>query len=373
MTSMSSRTGRCLLGLVAALTAVPLHAQANSGCEGQAHCAFVREFTATVTNFRPSTVDAATRAIAITVRFQNRTAKPLVLGYVVESGVITDDRGNRYLVAPGSVRGIGQVSAREFDPKFVLAPGEASDARLELVLRRSANQIWGTAFELDLAIREIDPIPGNQFTLGKEHVLHFAGLGPAAMAGADAAPPAPEPAPAPAPAEEVDHCAGKARCYGAGPFTVEAVRVTPSQGGRHHVVELTLRFRNVVDQALILGYTGGSSTAVDEHGNRYYWGRASTHDVSAKGIGVVTGRQANAQFALRPGQSRDATFTLIRYNARAPLGTAFTWNAVFVELEVLGSNQVRTVREFSVGFEDLKQGAASGAKKVLDALIKPKS
>jgi hypothetical protein len=266
----------------------------------------------------------------------------------------------------------------------VLRPGEASDARFEMVLRMTgANPILGTKYEMDLAVREIVPLAGNQFQLGREHSLHFAALGPSDMADAgspEPATPAATPAatePAAAPEPEGDPCAGKSRCYGAGPFTAEVTRLTPSQAGRHHVVTLTLRFRNVSPEPLILAYKSGSNSAVDNYGNRYYYGRASTVDGSVKGMGMVTSRAANPQFALKPGQSRDATFTLVRFNARAPFGESFAYDVAFEQLEILPSNQIRSVREYAVNFTDVSTSSAgaavSGAKKLIDAIRKPKS
>lgn len=369
--------GIIALGLVTATAAGSAAAQGDGGCAGQPNCAETRGFTATIINFRPSTVDVRTRAIAITMRFQNRTDRPLILGYVAESGIITDDQGQRYLVHPASVRGIGVVSS-QFDPKFVLQPGEGSDARFDLVMAPSANRIVGTRFEMDIAIREIDPLPANQFRLGREHSLRFAALAPSAMGGAAPAVAAPASAPAPAPAApaaapepESDPCAGKSRCYGAGPFTAEVTRVTPSQAGRHHVLTLTVRFRNLTTEPLILGYKNATSGAIDEHGNRYYYGRAGTHDGSVKGMGLVTGRSADPQFALRPGQSRDATVTVVRFNAAGVIGTAWSFDAVFEQLEILPSNQVRSVREYAVSITDLSVGAAGAAQKLLNAIRKP--
>ncbi len=359
----------------------PVAAAQGGGCAGQPGCAETREFTATVTNFRPSTIDARTRAIAITLKFQNRSTRPLILAYVAESGVITDDEGNRYQVAPNSVRGIGVVNQRDFDPKFVLQPGEASDARLEFLMQVTGpNQIRGTRYEMDLAVREVEAAPANQFRLGREHALHYSGLGPTAMADgaadAGAAPAAPAPAPTPAPEPERDPCAGKPRCYAAGPFLAEVTRLTPSSGGRHHILELVIRFRNLTAEPLILGYAASTSGAVDNLGNRYYWGRAGTYDGSVKGMGMVTARSADPQFVLGPGQSRTATFTLVRYEARPPFGTAFNYNVTIKQLEIVSGQAVRTLRDFTVDFPDLSttvaaNAAAAGARKLLDAVRKP--
>ena len=87
-----------------------------------------------------------------------------------------------------------------------------------------------------------------------------------------------------------------------------------------------------------------------------------------KGIGYVTSRSADPQFALRPGQSRDVNVSLIRYEAaRKAIGTQFSWDAALVELEILPSRQIREVREYAVGVAGLSEGAAS----LISKLLKP--
>lgn len=81
--------------------AVEAAGQATNPCAGQAACIEVPAFVATVTDFRPGTVGAA-RMVSATIRFTNKTARALVVGYVDASGVATDDRGNRYTVAPSA-------------------------------------------------------------------------------------------------------------------------------------------------------------------------------------------------------------------------------------------------------------------------------
>jgi hypothetical protein len=91
----------------------------NTGARGgQPLCVETSDFTATVTSFRTSTVGTS-RIINVSVRFQNRTSQPLVLGYVSNSGITTDERGNRYIVYGGNgFRGIGLVYGSTFDPRF---------------------------------------------------------------------------------------------------------------------------------------------------------------------------------------------------------------------------------------------------------------
>ncbi|HNR23714.1 MAG TPA: hypothetical protein PKL49_11915 [Steroidobacteraceae bacterium] len=360
---------KALLALIA-LAALPLAVPAADDCAGRSHCVATRSFVADVTNFRVSK-SGRYRVLTATVNFRNRTDKPLTLGYVGDSGIAMDEQGNRYVVANAqAVRGIGLVSGSSFDPKFTLQPGEASDTRFELVWD-PGKAIVGVSYELDLAIREINAVTPDQFRLGSEHSVHFSqlaeGAASAAPVGANAAAtgrsaPAAPAAATPA-AIAADPCAGSTRCYNAGPFIAEVVQLTSAamgSGVRHHSVALNIRFRNVSDRPIILGYHSGSSAGIDNFGNTYYRGRAGTHDTSVKGIGYVDGRSADTQFALAPGQSRNATFNLIRYEAKPPIGNAWGYDVVIDELEILPGQQVRTVRENSLNFQNLTAGTFAG-------------
>lgn len=343
--------------------------QAASACAGQTHCTEVSSFAATVTDFRQSAASYY-RIITTTVRFRNKSDRPLILGYVTGSGIVTDDQGIRYRVGAGGVRGIGEISGRSFDGKFTLQPGETGDARIEFAWRpERAGQIYGTRFEIDLAVREIDQVAANQYQLGREHALHWSGFGEGAVAAAPAATPAATPpfeAPPVAPAvPATDLCAGRTRCHHSGPFVAEVTRLTPSVSGRNHVVTATIRFRNASTQPLILAYKPGTSIAVDDRGNRY-GGAAS----SVTGMGLVQARSADPSFVLSPGQARDATFTVWhKAVAGTVYGTSYAWDFSVEQLEVLASNQIRSVREFAVGFTDLSAGASGNAVDAAARLI----
>ena len=371
--------------IVAVATAWPLRAQ-SAGCAGHASCYETTNLTAVVSDFRTS-VSGANRVVTATIRIQNRTPRPLTLGYLSGSGVVTDDQGNRYEVASAeSVRGIGLITSNSFDAKFQLQPGERADARVEFLYRpASRNVILGTTYAMDIALREINPIAGNQWRLGREHALRFTGFdgkgATAQMANASAiaaAAPAPSAAASPTPsstamasaaqvamADEINVCAGIERCYASGPVRVDIVQMSAGDigNGRYHGVRLNVRVRNISNDPIIIGYKGTASGAIDNLGNRYYFGRAGTHDVSASGIGVVTGQAADPQFALRPGESRNATFNVTRFDAgRAERGTSFTWNATLVQLEITPSRQVRTGREFAVQIADVSPSAGDAVK-----------
>lgn len=136
---------------------------------------------ATVTDFRPGATGTAP-TVSLTIRLTNKTPRALVVGYVDASGVATDDRGNRFVVGPGAVRGIGIISSSSFDPRFILQPGASGDGRIEFARRPGpGNNVAGTAWDVEFTLREIDPVANNQYKLGTEHVLQFRGLRPAGV------------------------------------------------------------------------------------------------------------------------------------------------------------------------------------------------
>jgi hypothetical protein len=347
--------------IAAFLPAFPAAGQTLS-CAGQARCAETASFTAAVTDFRTSTRDRY-KVITATVRFQNKLSRPLILGFVEGSGVATDDEGNRYqLYGQDAVRAMGIINRQGLDPKFVLEPGQASDARFELTWQARRSDIFGLTYVLELAVREIAPLQGRQYRLGMEHALRFEGLGaPPPPSAAPAAPAAPATAAAAlpaAPAPQENLCAGRPRCSHPGPFLAEVQNITGALTGafpsQRHVLRINVRFQNVSSQPLILGYSVKTSKIIDDLGNEYYWGTAGTYDTSVTGMGAVQSSSANPEFVLQPGESRNATFQLTRYSVgRNPLGSAFVWDFAVEQLEVLPSKQVRSLRQFSLNFQDL--------------------
>jgi hypothetical protein len=349
---------------ILALLARPAAGQANNPCAGQEHCTEVPGLTATITDFRQS-LGGYNRYVTFTVRFRNISNRPLILGMVSGSAVTTDDRGNRY--GTGTVRGIGEIAGNRFDSKFTLQPGESGDARIETAWR-AGNAIYGTAFEIDLAVREIDVVGSNQFALGKEHALHWSGFGaaPAVAAAPEpvAAPAAEAPPPEPCPEKKNSWCQ-------AGVFVAEVTRLTPSKSGYNVNLQFTVRFRNLSRQPLVLAYTAGSAVVVDDAGIRY-----GSYDNLIRGIGISRGNQVNASFALRGGESRDASFTLSFRAGNKPVGSKYTFDFSAEQLEILAGNQIRSVREFAVGFRDLTASgpgaadAANAGAKVLEGITK---
>lgn len=383
-TSMLAGALGCLAGMPAG---AQLGAQTTGACAGIKGCMETRDIVATVTDFRSSLGGSNVHILTATVRFTNKSTKPLILGYVNSSGIATDDQGNRYgILSNASIRGIGVINGNRVDTKFSLQPGESADTRFELGWRPSANKIYGTSYTLEMTVREVDPINASQLRLGEEYALRFPGLtgdgqglanGPATTAAtgvAVATGTAVAPSVAVAPVAQVvsNACANVARCYDAGNFSAVVTSMIGSMSGSTHVVDATVRFTNNTNQPLILAYTYTSGAMIDNLGNRYRWGRPGAPDKSFSGIGTVTRSKADPQFALRPGESRDAKFILYRYNAgKNAIGSSFNYDVSIEQLEILASRQVRSVRQYAVHFDNLPLGGTT--PNVTDALDKLKS
>ncbi len=374
--------GLSILYLAAIAATAHLGAQSTGACAGIKDCVETRDLVSTVTDFRYSQTGSpnSIHILTGTIRFTNKSSRPIVLGYVNGSGIATDDQGNRYgVLSAASVRGIGIISGNKADTKFSLQPREGADARFELGWRADSRKIFGTSYTLEMTVREIQPINSTQLRLGQEYALRFAGLtgdgqglsGTPATVGVVVA----QNGAAPQTSEVASNaCAAVARCYDAGTFSAVVSSMTGSMAGSHHVIDMSVRFTNRTAQPIILAYTLGSSALIDNLGNRYYWGRAGTHDNSVKGIGAVSRSSADPQFVLRPGESRDAKFSVIRYEAaRKALGTSFSYDVGIEQLEVLAGQQVRPLRQYAVHFDNLTTAATvPSVENVKDAVNKLK-
>jgi hypothetical protein len=347
-------------------------ALAQGMCPGEPLCREVAKFSATVTEFRVSPNTVGNRPINVTVRFTNKTAGPLILGYVDGTAAAYDDRGNKYDVQNSTkVRGIGLVERNRFDPKFTLGPGESSDAKFELNFFVNRNVIVGTAFDLEMAVREIEPVAGNQYQLGREHALSWqslangaVGRAPAAAAGAAGAAAAGAGAAAGAALPAGDPCQGFANCASSGPVVAKLAGVTAAAPqGNNQVVTVRVAFQNLGTTPLILNYKQGSGIMLDEKGQQY---KVESRPESVQGIPVSTRDKASSQFSLRAGETRNATFQFRRYVGKVPPGTVFSPSLVVEQYELLPSNQLKLEREHALSFGEVRSGA--GAANAVEAL-----
>jgi hypothetical protein len=167
-------------------------------------------------------------------------------------------------------------------------------------------------------------------------------------------------------ANSPDACAGKIRCFDAGPFMAEILTATATreQSARPwHTVSMNMRFSNKTNAPIILGYVVPSGVLIDDLGNRYV-PPAAPND--AKGIGRVQARSADPQFVLRPGESRQATLGQVRVMRGTPtatvIGSSYTFDVLIAELEVIyNGQQVRTVREHTLTFPSFALTGGAGA------------
>lgn len=332
---------------------------ASAACANAQLCSETSTFVATVTDFRTS-ISRSQRVVSAAVHLQNRSDRPLTLTYVSGSGVVIDDQGNRYTVDDfrngNAVRAIGIINRNTFDPKFTLQPGESGDARFEFTWY-PGKSIVGTVFQMELTVREIDTLAGGQQKPGREHALQFQQLTDK-LGGAPSAAVGTSTIPASSAGGTVvagsDPCAGNSRCRNAGPFIAEVSQVTTSTGRNQHLVRIGLKLRNASDQPLILGYVTNSGVMVDNYGNRYVVDWRSNDNV--QGIGQVSRSKADPQFVLNPGESRSAVLQYSRYVGKTAIGTVFAPDLALKQLEILPSQQIREVREFSLSFADVTAG-----------------
>lgn len=359
----------------------------SSVCPPGRACDEVPSFAAVITDFRASQYDQATKAVSATVRFVNKTNRPLILGYVRNASVAINEAGNRYTIEqPANVRGIAEIAGGQFDPKFAVQPGQAADARFEFWWRWDGRAIIGQrAWDIDLTVREVNEIAPGQYRFGQEHALQFKALAPGNMTSsapaggvpstaagvavpvpaAPAATPVPT-APAQAAANLPDACVGRIRCFDAGPFSAEILTATATreQASRPwHTVSMNMRFTNKTNAPIILAYVVPTGVLIDDLGNRYAPAAAPS---DAKGIGKVQARSADPQFVLRPGESRQATLGQVRVmrgtQTATVIGSSYTFDVSIAELEVIyNGQQVRTVREHTLTFPSFALTGGAGA------------
>src|SRR5437016_4227184 len=148
-----------------------------SACANKPLCYEANDFVATVTEFRTSTDGRGWKILDALVHFQNKTNQPISLGYVDGSAGAIDDLGNRFILNTfgGGVRGMGVVAGNNMDPKFNLPGGGGGDARFELWWAPSG-KLAGVNYEIELSIREMNRVEGNQWSLGDESLIHYQGL-----------------------------------------------------------------------------------------------------------------------------------------------------------------------------------------------------
>jgi hypothetical protein len=157
-----------------------------------------------------------------------------------------------------------------------------------------------------------------------------------------------------------DRCDGAPNCRDLGPFTATVVKVNVTRQDKvtaYQGVRTTVRFTNVGDRPLILGYRDHSSSVTDDKGLAYRW------SAKAYGIGIVGRDSADPQFQLAPGQSREASFDgVVQYSMRRQVaGSVFSHDITIVQLGIVDGQRVREARDHVLSFTDLTASAGYAA------------
>jgi hypothetical protein len=167
-------------------------------CQGRERCYDAGPFVAEIVSVTGARQQFSRpwHSLSFNIRFHNKSAAPIILGYVVGTGTVIDDLGNQYGAAspPGDVKGMGRVQARSADPQFVLRPGQSRAATFvqSRVMRGTPNAgIVGTSYTFDLSIAQLEVVhDGQQVRTTREHALTFPNVG---LGGVAAAAPASAP------------------------------------------------------------------------------------------------------------------------------------------------------------------------------------
>lgn len=360
----------------AGLLAAACGAWAAGPCDGRPHCQNLGPFTAAVVGVNVTRQDSTTayQGVHTTIRFTNTGNKPLVLGYRDKTSAVSDNNGLAYRWSSKAI-GMGVVSRGSADPQFQLAPGESREASFDGVLQYSLRrQVAGNVFQHDITLVQLALVGPQQVREVRDFALSFPQLRATSGAGAGAAgggvamaPPALSPAggpppatgAAPSPVAAGDGCAGVAACQVQGPVQASVVRVNVTDSGgvtAYHTVRTTVRFRNLGEQPLILGYRSKSGAVSDNNGQAYRWSS------KAEGIGLVDANVADPQFRLAPGEARDATFesTLQYSTRRAVPGNVFQHDLTVALLKIVGPSQVRATSDLAFSFPNLSAGGGLG-------------
>jgi hypothetical protein len=104
-------------------------------------------------------------------------------------------------------------------------------------------------------------------------------------------------------------CGGRPLCFDAGDFGATITEFRTSEAGGLKIIDELVHFQNKTNQPLILGYSDGSASAIDDRGNRFTLNPYGGNGL--RGMGVISGNNMDAKFVLQPGTGGDARFELI--------------------------------------------------------------
>jgi hypothetical protein len=154
-------------------------------------------------------------------------------------------------------------------------------------------------------------------------------------------------------------CGGDPNCTEVNAFATSVVEFRASLQGNYKTLTTTLRFQNKLTRPLVLGYVLGSGGATDDRGNRYV-----VRDDATRGIGAIAHRNSvDDKFALAPGQTGDARFTLM-WGGQQIFGNTFDLDLTVREIIPAGNGQSTLGPEYPLQIVGLVDGARAGGAAV---------
>ncbi len=151
-------------------------------CAGRSHCHDGHAFTAEVVRVQVFSCEVSPwgKMLQATLRFRNESSRALALALRGREASALDSLGGRWTMnqvcgPTPPVTGMDAGNRGAADASLELAPGESRDATFTLA-QGQRNKPYGDAFNFDLGLDQLEPLPGQQLRRTRQHSLSFANL-----------------------------------------------------------------------------------------------------------------------------------------------------------------------------------------------------
>jgi hypothetical protein len=326
-------------------------------CAARAGCWDSNEIRVTATSVRASR-QGARQYVSATLRFVNKTARPMALAHLHNSLSMTDNRGNRY-DQHGPVRGLPPFSGVNTRADFLLPPGGSREATVEFQVYLGNQHLAGDQFTLAVAVKEMTPVNRDQVEVGVEHAVALSGLvdGQTDMSALPAGSGAMAAQAAPAPQAA---CQGQPACFTEGPLLARVLQMRTMRNDdiddeQHAAVFVQLSNRG--DKPMALAYRLGTAQLIDNNGNPYV--KHGPGDLAmVTGLAIATADGADLGFVIEPGGSRNVALRhRIERASKVRLGQRFSYELELLEFDPQVSQKSAPRREYLAVFRNIESQA----------------
>jgi hypothetical protein len=150
---------------------------AEAACALKSRCRAAGPLMVEITRIVGTGAPGRGHSMQVGVRFRNISGQPLIIGYRAASVRASDENGQEYRRdGANEVRGMGVISRSGADPQFTLGPGAAREAVFGVTRYWKNGTALGTRFAFDIAVAELEVLPGRQVSVGREHALVWTDL-----------------------------------------------------------------------------------------------------------------------------------------------------------------------------------------------------